>query len=936
MTSSESPTPVLVVDDEPTVLRLLTRILERGGFQVRGVSSYDQAVARIKRGGFAAILTDVFIGERSGIDLLRHVNANAAHTPVILVTGAPSLNSALEAIRLGAYDYLLKPVVKDDLLVAVRRAMEVYHLRRSRSAVEAENKSYKVHLEQLVKERTQRLLESEKRYKVLFDGSRDAIFIADHEGRMIDINRAALEMIGYSPEEIKAISGFELFVDERQLGQFKTAIMREGAVHDFEACLSRKDGAIIDTLISASISRDDQGDIQGYHGIVRNVTLQKRQARRLRQQKEFLETVVESLTHPFYVVDVESRQIVLANTAAKQLGGGEGQTCFEITRHMTRQCQGDGLPCPIDEVVRTRQPLMLEQRLCLPGGSERHMEVYGYPIVDADGDVVQMIEYCLDVTRRRQVELELKKRDAILEAVRFVAEIFLESRRWEEGIDLALRQLGRTTGVSRVYIAEALEATLVPSPMRLRWDWAEGRVSPKRRFWGAQVNPTEPHDLDEWQKRLREGISIQGSFFDFSHQEQGWLERQEIQATVVVPIFVEKKWWGLIGFDDCREPRIWSQAEVGALKVAAETLGAAIHHGERDRERRRLAAAIEQATDSITIMTPEGRVQYVNPAFSKISGFAREEVVGRMLTQLVRGQEGERLYPQIMRRLSKGLPWTGSANTWRKNHTAYVEESTLFPIKDAGGELVNIVAIQRDVTDKKRMESIIESANLMDNLGYIFTGLRHEIGNPLNSLKMSLTVLSKNLDTFPEERVVDFIHRGLDEVTRMEYLLKAFKNFSLYDSAEIVQVSLSDFMNKFVGLIRDDFQHRGIRIVTRQEDASLWVAADTRMLHQVLLNLMTNAADALVDTPAPRIDIHVRKHTPWVQLRVRDNGAGMTAEERSRIFTPFFTSKAKGTGLGMVIVRKMLLKMEAVIRVESEKGMGTSVMIDLPEAKNAA
>jgi PAS domain S-box-containing protein len=534
------------------------------------------------------------------------------------------------------------------------------------------------------------------------------------------------------------------------------------------------------------------------------------------------------------------------------------------------------------------------------------------------------------------VELELKKRDAILEAVRFVAEIFLESTRWEEGIDLALRQLGRTTGVSRVYIAEALEATQVPSPMRLRWDWASAQVVPKRQFWGPQANPEELHDLDEWQKRLREGISIQGSYYDFSHQEQGWLQRQEIQATVVVPIFVEKKWWGLIGFDDCREPRIWSQAEVGALKVAAETLGAAIHHGERDQERRRLAAAIEQSTDSITIMTPDGRVQYVNPAFSKISGFARDEVLGRRLTQLVRSEESERLYPQIMQRLSKGLSWTGSANTWRKDRTAYVEESTLFPIKGAGGELVNIVAIQRDVTNKKRMESIIESANLMDNLGYIFTGLRHEIGNPLNSLKMSLTVLSKNLDTFPEDRVVEFIDRGLDEVTRMEYLLKAFKNFSLYDSPEITGVSLADFMTKFVGLIRDDFQQRGIRIVTRQEDPSLCVAADTRMLHQVLLNLMTNAADALADTPAARIDIHVQKHPPWVQLRVRDNGAGMTDEELSHIFTPFFTSKAKGTGLGMVIVRKMLLKMEATIRVESEKGMGSTVMIDLPEAKDGA
>jgi PAS domain S-box-containing protein len=579
---------------------------------------------------------------------------------------------------------------------------------------------------------------------------------------------------------------------------------------------------------------------------------------------------------------------------------------------------------------------MLEQRLRLPDGSERDMEVYGYPIIDEGGDVVQMIEYCLDVTRRKQVESELNKRDAILETVRFVAEIFLESRRWEEGIDLALRQLGRTSGVSRVYIAEVLDSQQIPSPMRLRWDWADALVTPKHRHWDSTVDPEAIHDLDEWQKRLREGISIQGSCHDFSHQEQDWLTRQEIQATVVVPIFVEKNWWGLIGFDDCRQPRVWSQAEVGALKVAAETLGAAIHHGERDQERRRLAAAIEQATDSITIMTPDGNVQYVNPAFSNISGFSREEVLDRRLSQLVRSRDSDRLYPQIMQRLSKGLPWTGTTHTWRKDRTPYMEESTLFPIKDANGELVNIVAIQRDITEKKRLESFIESANLMDNLGYIFTGLRHEIGNPLNSLKMSLTVLSKNLATFPPERVAEFIDRGLDEVTRMEYLLKAFKNFSLYDSPEITTVSLSDFMAKFAGLIRDDFHQRGIRIVTHQIDNSLHAAADTRMLHHALLNVMTNAADALTDTPAPRIDIHVHRPSPWIRVSVRDNGAGMTAEEQGRIFTPFFTTKSKGTGLGMVIVRKMLLKMNAAIRVESEKGLGTTVVIDLPEAQDGS
>jgi signal transduction histidine kinase len=235
-----------------------------------------------------------------------------------------------------------------------------------------------------------------------------------------------------------------------------------------------------------------------------------------------------------------------------------------------------------------------------------------------------------------------------------------------------------------------------------------------------------------------------------------------------------------------------------------------------------------------------------------------------------------------------------------------------------------------DVTDKERFQSIAEAMNTMDNIGYIFSGIRHEIGNPINSIKMTISVLKKNLNSFPIKTIEEYVDVTLSEISRIEYLFRTLKSFNMFEEMELQDLNIVGFLEDFLSLARKDFEAKGINISTHTESGLEWVHADPRALQQVLLNIMTNAADALEAAEKDVIDIRISRDSDKVIIRVSDNGCGMSENERKELFKPFFTTKKKGTGLGLVIARNMLAKMNSTIDIESHEDIGTIVKLALP------
>lgn len=246
-----------------------------------------------------------------------------------------------------------------------------------------------------------------------------------------------------------------------------------------------------------------------------------------------------------------------------------------------------------------------------------------------------------------------------------------------------------------------------------------------------------------------------------------------------------------------------------------------------------------------------------------------------------------------------------------------------------------ISVIIEDITEQRRMGSIAESAINMNNVGTIFSGIRHEIGNPLNSIKMAITVLQKNVHKYSPEEIEVYFKRIFEDIARIEQLLKSFKNFNMYEQPKTEVMDLSDFIMHNTQLITaySSVKDKLIGISIDVEPGSEYVMVDRRALQQVSMNLLANAMDAMQDKEEAQLLISARKVGPNVCLEIKDNGCGIPKESLYDVFKPFYTTKEKGTGLGLALSKKMLAQMNCEIDIKSVLGKSTTVCITIPKAK---
>jgi C4-dicarboxylate-specific signal transduction histidine kinase len=242
-----------------------------------------------------------------------------------------------------------------------------------------------------------------------------------------------------------------------------------------------------------------------------------------------------------------------------------------------------------------------------------------------------------------------------------------------------------------------------------------------------------------------------------------------------------------------------------------------------------------------------------------------------------------------------------------------------------------LVVILQDVTDQSRLEAIDEASEMMNNISYVFSGIRHEIGNPLNSMKMALTVLKNNLAKFSKDEISVYMQRMFDDVAKMEALLKSFKNFNMFEKPNTVCVDLESFFESLTLLLGSDVRKKKISISTDILPEARWVLVDTRALQHVAMNILANAIDALTGIDRPTLKIRGEAVGDTVFLSIIDNGCGMSADLVQNVFKPFFTTKPHGTGLGLVISKKMLGQMNCSINLQSEEGGGTTITLGMPK-----
>ena len=353
----------------------------------------------------------------------------------------------------------------------------------------------------------------------------------------------------------------------------------------------------------------------------------------------------------------------------------------------------------------------------------------------------------------------------------------------------------------------------------------------------------------------------------------------------------------------------------------------------------RLATAADQAAETIVITDANGVILYANPAFEKITGYTREEAIGQNPRILKSGQHDAEFYRRMWAVLATGKVWSGHIINKRKDGTLYQEEASISPVHDAAGKVVNYVAVKRDVTREVAMENQLRQAQKMEAIGTLAGGVAHEINNPINGIMNYAQLLTDGLPA--DSPLLKFSASILKETNRVSEIVRNLLAFARQNPQHRSPANLNDIIQNVLTLVQSVIRHDQITLTVEVPEGLPQMECRSQQLEQVLLNLLTNARDALNEKyPAYHKDkiirvtarLFERDGARWIRTTVEDHANGIPEGIRDRILDPFFTTKAagKGTGLGLSISHGIVKEHGGELHFETETGRGTRFHMDLP------
>lgn len=371
---------------------------------------------------------------------------------------------------------------------------------------------------------------------------------------------------------------------------------------------------------------------------------------------------------------------------------------------------------------------------------------------------------------------------------------------------------------------------------------------------------------------------------------------------------------------------------------------------ERQRQKaedalRKLWGAVEQSADLVIITDRNGVTEYVNPAFEVLTGYSREETIGQTPRMLKSEEQPPEIYKELWQTILSGTVFRGILANRKKNGEIFFAEKTITPLRDAEGKITHFISNDRDITERRRLETQLQQAQKMDAIGKLAGGVAHDFNNLLMVISAYAELM---LDSVAPEHP---LHRNVQEImTASRRAADLTRQLLAFGRKQVQSLQLVDLnwiveeINKMLPrLIGED-----IELIFAPGQNLGKVKADLVQIEQIVMNLAANARDAMpkggkltIETANVQLDEdYVQEHSivpagDYVLLAVTDSGTGIASEHMAHIFEPFYTTKGegKGTGLGLATVYGIVKQNGGFVWVYSEPGLGTTFKIYLPRVQ---
>ncbi|NUN52039.1 MAG: PAS domain S-box protein, partial [Planctomycetaceae bacterium] len=357
-----------------------------------------------------------------------------------------------------------------------------------------------------------------------------------------------------------------------------------------------------------------------------------------------------------------------------------------------------------------------------------------------------------------------------------------------------------------------------------------------------------------------------------------------------------------------------------------------------------LSRAVEQSPVSVVITDPSGAIQYVNPRFTRTTGYAAEEVLGRNPRILKSGEHDASFYGELWRTITAGGEWRGRIRNRTKDGRVVEEEVHISPVKDGSGRITHFVGIKEDVTARRRLEERLERSRRIEAVGRLAGGVAHDLNNLLTVISGFAEMTRSRVRE--EEPVRTYLGEILEATGRAAELSRKLLAFG---SRQVLRPETRD-LAAAAAAMRESLQATlgpGVRLLLKAPPAPVRASVDAVLLGDSLLALAANSRDAMegkgtvevsvgaaVARPDPDGGPEDPPPVPFAVLSFRDDGPGMSEEARSRLFEPYAPSGPRGrrTGMGLAFVHAFVRQSGGFVEADSSPGGGTVVRLHFPLA----
>lgn len=350
---------------------------------------------------------------------------------------------------------------------------------------------------------------------------------------------------------------------------------------------------------------------------------------------------------------------------------------------------------------------------------------------------------------------------------------------------------------------------------------------------------------------------------------------------------------------------------------------------EKDRVSKYLNNILESMSGGVLVLDLEGRITLFNQAAEEITGRSQEEVLGRRYEEVMGEDAGGGKSALYTLHSGTGLQTREKELKRADGRTIPLGFSSSL-VRDHNGEVLGALEAFNDLTEVKRLEAQVQRMHTLAALGEMAATVAHEIRNPLGGIASFANLLERDLDSGdPNKRLVSKITEG---VARLNRIVSSLLTYTRPLNLNTRKADIRGVVEEAAAFFEVDPEGGSGDIVIERSypQAPQAVELDTGQVHQVVLNLLRNAAQAMPGGGVIRLEVLREADAAETQIRIRDEGPGIDAEVREKLFTPFFTTKEDGTGLGLVTSRKIVEAHGGRITLESNPGEGSCFTVALP------